>query len=438
MGVGSDFGAEDAPEAITKCEKFAPIMQIISQYEQRSAMYFKCNSKEDVAIAHEYMMSQFNMDNGPECILDISNDKELVIGFYMKNSSGGEINTPMRSIPLRNLNFVKGGKYTIQVSAVNEYGEGPLSAKTVVEINQYSVSHDNEVVTISKDDGTDPSTILSCGSDVPYRFSVLDESKMLPEAIEISGADRYYYSRQSDNNRYGFLYIYKASSDVSISFGELPNYKAPATVNKFILQSPDGKIKEQFETELSSWRDFASETDGFECSNEIKYIINDVEYVVNELDANNGAYNSVKEYTTIRNGGVYYLITAKTLTFMKDGAVRKTVTTTQDTWETLWNDFRADEQNNIQADPIGQMGYSVGRTSYYIKDADNNFINQTDKIISGTYYIVDVGLSKYRINNVENNYTAVEATAYPNMTWEYLAKQPYDDFTCDDNGVYAS
>jgi hypothetical protein len=24
------------------------------------------------------------------------------------------------------------------------------------------------------------------------------------------------------------------------------------------------------------------------------------------------------------------------------------------------------------------------------------------------------------------------------MTWEYLAKQPYDDFTCDDNGVYAS
>lgn len=437
MGVGSDFGAEDAPEAITKCEKFAPIMQIISQYEQRSAMYFKCNSKEDVAIAHEYMMSQFNMDNGPECILDIRNDKELVIGFYMKSSSGGGgITAPMRSIPLRNLNFAKSGRYTIQVSAVNGYGEGPLSAGTVVEIIQYNVSCDNGNVVIAKDDGTDPSTVLSCGSNAAYRLIVSDESKMLPETIGISGADSYYYSRQSDNNRYGFLYIYKASSDVSINFGELPNYEN--SFKKFTLQSIDGKVKQSFETQFSNWKDFASRTNGFAYDGQIKYPYGDTTYVVAEQDEA-GTYINVTGDSAIINGATYYLIEFEadveySFWLVDDkGADLGTFVSDVDDWATFANR----EDNAFSIDENQGIAYNPGNGTYAVRYEDvygaMAFVKVGDKISvsnvysipytkqkSITFQIIDGGSST--INTTANTFadlaneldyiTAVEGSEY--------------------------
>lgn len=435
-GTGADTPFPDEVP-VKSCSKVVLISQFYYDGgEQKAGYYLECSDEE-----HAEDVSNYFLDAAGDSLINHQTYGTAVfIAMYTKGTSGDSPDSPTvsrRSLLLRSV-ISTSGTHTVEIAPYNKYGEGP-KAGVQVDIQGYSYTKDQDAIKFYYQ-GKDVTEILSCGNEIEVVLTAMD--KMLPESIVVNNVVDYTYTRY-DNKQQGFITVSEPKGEVSFVFGELPDYESSATINKFTLQTTDGKIKQSFETELSNWKDFASKTDGFAYDGQIKYTYGDTTYVVNELTAD-GGYAPVTGDSAIRNGSVYYLIESESNVEYSfrltdtNGVNLGIFASDVDDWTTFAS--REDNAFSIDVDTEEQyIVYNPGNGTYTVQYVDATgvtvLVKVGDKIsASNVYKIPYVKHKTITLQIVDGGSHTINTTA---NTFADLANE-LDYITADEGSEYVT
>jgi hypothetical protein len=419
-GTGAETPFPDDMPA-KSCSKVVLISQFYYDNEQRAGYYFECKDEKHAEEVNSYFLNVA----GDNLINNQIYGTAVFVAMYGKTGGNTAGETPdqptvsRRSLLLRSV-ISTPGTHLVEIAPYNAYGEGPRTGREV-DIKEFSLTKDIEGVSITYD-RKEANTVLSCGMQYSYIINTTIEGKMLPESIVISGASQdYKYTRAVHDPTMGYLNINHADGPLMVMFYELPDYEAPVTFKKFVLQTTDGKVKQSFETQFSNWKDFANNSDMFEYGDEIKCVIDGVAYVVNELTVD-GKHVPVAGDTAIEDGVTYYLIVSEGFTFNiheQSGRIINTFTSNCETWgEFVTNNemFRTPHM------PEETIRYIINEEQsenvfYYGQEGEWNFVNSNTPINASTDYHINVDIPKIVTLESVDKSVKVNLTLTGNYQW---------------------
>ena len=382
MTTGEAFGAAgDVPNALKTADVVCIIAAECNESEQSTGFYAEYADEQTAFNALNDLNENMPLPNGAEYAANEILGNKVLWGMHYKASNPTPPTTSRRTILLRNI-IRKSGLHKVEIAAYNRAGEGPR-APFDVQIEGYPFTKDNEEVYFTRE-GEAVTEMLSCGC--MFDIYTNNESKMLPESIQVNNAVGNHYIRY-DDLRHGYIEVYEPKGEVQFIFGELPDYVAPEKIKKFALITETGEWI--IETKATYWKELPSYDERFIINTDeqgVVYLVfadGDTQYKLH-VD-----YNSeIGDGDTIEVSIEGVTSLTKTLTFMKDDEVVETIETTAKTWAEI-------DPNTL---PIWNIIYEgiidrVGYTSDYIIKYENTYPSWNDAIQSGTYEIVDRQIS---------------------------------------------
>lgn len=151
-----------------------------------------------------------------------------------------------RTILLKNLNITSEDSYTIDIAAKNNFGESKERLTQVITVSEFPMSKDSQDVTLKYRNGQEAYSALSCGANL--NVECINDSKKLPDddVVSVTGVEYFNYYK-GDSDRSATLELGPASTEVKITFGELPD----ANVGGDGGDSPSGYSASIYYTSLS-------------------------------------------------------------------------------------------------------------------------------------------------------------------------------------------
>lgn len=259
IGTGSDLPSTQFPEELLSANVLGLFAGEFNSIEQTSGFYAEYEDHQAASAALEILNANMVPEGASPALSEVL-DNKLLWGLVNVNDQPqpDQPTTSRRTIFLRNI-IRKSGLHTVEIAAYNRAGEGPR-VPFDVQIAGYPFTKDNEEVHFTRE-GEAVTEMLSCGC--MFDVYTNNESKMLPESIQINNVVGNHYIRY-DDLRHGYIEVYEPKGEVQFIFGELPDYANGETnVKKIFLMTADGDNIATLETEATYWRELPNYDDRF-------------------------------------------------------------------------------------------------------------------------------------------------------------------------------